>query len=508
MTLDANRSDLVLGIVGTGAMGRGIAQIAALGGVQVLLHDAREGAAGEARDFVCKMVDRLVEKGRLDEHAATAAKERLKIVSETADLAPAHVIIEAIIERLDAKQELFRELESIVGADTILATNTSSLSVTAIAAGCDRPERVAGFHFFNPVPLMKLVEVATAIRTADWVIDALVGLAARMGHTPVVCTDSPGFIVNHAGRGFGTEALRLIGEGVCETIDIDRVMRETAGFRMGPFELLDLTGLDVSHHVMESIYEQYYQEPRFRPSYITRQRVAAGLFGRKVGTGFYSYENGKPQQPPEQPTPQVNGVAVWVSQADSEAGEALSRVLEKAGVLLDQGREPDPDSVCLVTPLGQDATTATLEQGLDPSRTLAVDTLFGLERRRTLMSTPVTSPEARSIALAALAKDGTPVTVIRDSAGFIAQRIVATIVNIGCDIAQQRIATPQDIETAVKLGLGYPHGPLGFGDRLGPQRILRILENMQAYYGDPRYRPSPWLKRRAMLGVPLTTEEA
>ena len=148
-----------------------------------------------------------------------------------------------------------------------------------------------------------------------------------------------------------------------------------------------------------------------------------------------------------------------------------------------------------------------LEQGLDPSRTLAVDTLFGLDRRRTLMRTPVTTPEAREAAHAALAKDGTPVTVIRDSAGFIAQRVVATIVNIGCDIAQQRIAAPADVDTAVKLGLGYPHGPLGFGDTLGPQRILRILENMQAYYGDPRYRPSPWLKRRAMLGISLTTEE-
>lgn len=507
MTLDASRSDLVLGIVGTGAMGRGIAQIAALGGVQVLLLDAREGAAQEAHEFVCKMIDRLVEKGRLENAAAGAAKERLQVIGGSAELATAHAVIEAIVERLDAKQALFRELEGIVAKDAILATNTSSLSVTAIAAGCEHPERVAGFHFFNPVPLMKLVEVATAIRTADWVRDALVTLAHRMGHTPVVCTDSPGFIVNHAGRGFGTEALRLLGEGVCETIDIDRVMREVAGFRMGPFELLDLTGLDVSHHVMESIYDQYYQEPRFRPSYITRQRVAAGLFGRKVGTGFYPYQDGKAQQPPEPEAPGANGVPIWVSRVDAEAGAALQATLEQAGVLLDQGSTPDPDSVCLVTPLGQDATTAALDQGLDPRRTLAVDTLFGLDRRRTLMRTPVTSAEARNVAHAALAKDGTPVTVIRDSAGFIAQRIVATIVNIGCDIAQQRIATPADIDTAVKLGLGYPHGPLGFGDALGAGRILRILENMQAYYGDPRYRPSPWLKRRAMLGVSLTTNE-
>ncbi len=508
MALDANRSDLSLAVIGTGAMGRGIAQIAALGGIRVLLHDAREGAADEARAFVGKMVDRLVEKGKLDDASAGEAKSRLQVVSSLADLAPADIVVEAIVERLDVKQSLFAELESVVGKDAILATNTSSLSVTAIASACKHPERVVGFHFFNPVPLMKLVEVATAVRTADWVAEALVALARRMGHTPVVCTDSPGFIVNHAGRGFGTEALRILGEGICETIDMDRVMRETAGFRMGPFELLDLTALDVSHNVMESIYDQYYQEPRFRPSFITRQRLAAGLLGKKVGEGFYRYPDGKPEQPAEPPAPANGNRAIWVSRADADSHQAVTRMLSAAGVQLDDGVTPGTDSVCLVMPLGLDATSTALEQGLDPQRTVALDTLFGLDRRRTLMTTPVTLPAVRDAAHAALAADGVPVTMIRDSAGFIAQRIVATIVNIGCDIAQQRIATPEDIETGVKLGLGYPHGPLGFGDTLGPKRILRILETMQAYYGDPRYRPSPWLKRRAMLGVSLTTPES
>ncbi|MCC5809509.1 MAG: 3-hydroxyacyl-CoA dehydrogenase [Ectothiorhodospiraceae bacterium] len=508
MPVDAKRSDLVLAVIGTGAMGRGIAQIAALGGIKVLLHDAKQGAADEASAFVCRMVDRLVEKGKLDDSAAGQAKDRLQVVSGVADLAPADVVVEAIVERLDIKQELFRELESVVRPDAILATNTSSLSVTAIAAACEHPERVAGFHFFNPVPLMKLVEVATAVRTADWAAEALVALAKRMGHTPVLCIDSPGFIVNHAGRGFGTEALRILGEGICETIDMDRVMRETAGFRMGPFELLDLTALDVSHNVMESIYDQYYQEPRFRPSFITRQRLAAGLLGRKVGEGFYRYPEGKPEQPAETPAPTAGNRAIWISKADADSHKAVTDMLSAAGAELDQGSTPAAESVCLVTPLGLDATSTALEQGLDPQRTVALDTLFDLGRRRTLMTTPVTLPDVRDAAHAALAKDGVPVTVIRDSAGFIAQRIVATIVNIGCDIAQQRIATPEDIETGVKLGLGYPHGPLGFGDTLGPKRILQILETMQSYYGDPRYRPSPWLKRRAMLGVSLTTPES
>jgi len=502
-----NRADLSLGIVGTGVMGRGIAQIAAQAGIKVVLHDSRADAAPAAREYVAGTLAKLAEKGKLDAAAATAAVDRLHIAGDLADLSGCQVVIEAIVEQLEAKRELVAQLERIVPADCVLATNTSSLQVTAIAAGSRHPERIGGFHFFNPVPLMKVVEVIDGVLTAPWVGDALAQLARRMGHTPVRAKDTPGFIVNHAGRGFGTEALQILREGIAQVHEIDDVLREAAGFRMGPFELFDLTGLDVSHAVMESIYAQYYHEPRYRPSPITAQRVVAGLLGRKsADRGFYRYADGKRENPPAAPVPSAGAIPVWVSRAG--LGAELAALVAKLGASIDGGNQPGPQSLCLVAPLGTDATAAALAEGLDAARTLAVDCLFRLDKRRTLMTTPVTLPAMRDAAHALLAADGASVTVIHDSPGFVAQRVLAHIVNIGCDIAQQRIATPEDIDRAVSLGLGYPKGPLAWGDALGPHRVVTVLRELFDFYQDPRYRPSPWLKRRARLGVSLLTPEA
>jgi 3-hydroxybutyryl-CoA dehydrogenase len=277
---------------------------------------------------------------------------------------------------------------------------------------------------------------------------------------------------------------------------------------MGPFELLDLTALDVSQPVMESIYSQYYHEPRFRPSPLSAQRLRGGLLGRKTGRGFYTYDNNQPLPTPVAAVPKAFPDQVWISQAQPEFGREVARLVERLGGRLDSGQRPQPNSLCVVTPLGQDATTCCLAEGLDAGRTVAVDALFGLDKRRTLMLTPLTSHDMRDAAHALFAADGVPVSLICDSAGLVAQRVVAMIVNIGCDVAQQRIAVPEDIDRAVQLGLGYPRGPLAMGDALGARRLLAIVENMLAFYGDPRYRPSPWLKRRALLGVSLLTPES
>jgi 3-hydroxybutyryl-CoA dehydrogenase len=511
MAIDPN-GELTVGIVGAGVMGRGIAQVAAEGGMTVLLADARLEAVAEAQRFCAEMIGRKAQKGQIPQAEAEAAVARIRMTASGPDagyaaFADCDLVVEAVAERMDVKHAVLAGLEAAVRDDCIVATNTSSLPVTGFAAKARLPGRVAGFHFFNPVPLMRLVEVVGGVMTEPWVLDALDVIARRMGRHPVRTTDTPGFLVNHAGRAFGTEALRIVSEGVCSFADVDRVMTDVAGFRLGPFELLDLTGLDVSHPVMESIYHQYYEEPRYRPVYITAQRHAAGLFGRKTGRGFYDYGNGKAAKPAEPPAPPIDiaGLPVWISRRYGDETEALGRVIAAAGARVEAGSRPSSDALVVVTPFGEDATTAALAEDLDPTRTVAVDCLFPLERRRTLMRTPVTERAALETAHAILAADGTSVTVIRDSAGFVAQRIVAGIVNVGADIAQQRIAQPADIDTAVEMGLGYPRGPLKFGDDLGPRRILRILENLQTFYGDPRYRPSPWLKRRALLGVPLTT---
>src|SRR5690349_2956992 len=396
MPLDVSRSDLSLAVIGTGVMGRGIAQIAAQAGIRVLLHDSRPGAAKEAKEAVSAQLARLAEKGRIDREAAARAGANLILADSLAMLAACPIVVEAIVENLDAKRDLFRSLEAVVQQDCLLASNTSSLSITAIAAACRRPERVAGFHFFNPVPLMKVVEVVDGLLTAPWVGEALTSLALRFGHRPVRAKDTPGFIVNHAGRGYGTEALRILGEGIAEFHEIDRILRDCAGFRLGPFELFDLTGLDVSHPVMESIFRQYYDEPRYRPSPLTGQRVNAGLFGRKSGRGFYGHAGGRQEEIPEAAAPNARPESVWVSH--QELGGKLSALLRPLGAHIDLGARPAAASLCLVAPLGYDATTAALEEELDPARTVAVDCLFPTDKRRTLMTTPVTTPAMRAAA--------------------------------------------------------------------------------------------------------------
>jgi 3-hydroxybutyryl-CoA dehydrogenase len=508
MSFDINRRDLTVGVIGTGAMGRGIAQVAAAGGMRVLMADSRPGAAAEARDFIDKMLARAAEKGSITKDEAVGAVNRIAIVGGPSDMKPCQVVIEAIVENLEAKQKLFAELETAVAPDCILATNTSSLSVTTIASKLKTPQRFAGFHFFNPVPLMKLVEVIDGLQTENWVGEALMAMGRRMTREPVRLKDAPGFLVNQVGRGFTLEAAHLAYEGIAGFADVDRVMRDVGGFRMGPFELMELTGLDVTHPASELIYRQFFEEPRYRPNLIMRSRYEAGVLGRKSRRGFYDYDaEMKPIVAPEPPAPAARPASVWVSPVDAQGHAATGELLGKLGARRETATKPSPGALILVTPIGEDATTCAVEQGLDPKRTVAVDTLFPMVKRRTIMGTPVTDPAIIEAAHGLLAADGVPVTVCRDSPGFIAQRIVAMIVNIGCSIAQSRTAQPADIDKAVMLGLNYPNGPFKFGDVLGPGRVWQVLSSMHRIYGDPRYRPNIWLSRRARLGVSLLTPE-
>ncbi len=501
-------TDFVLGIVGAGLMGGGIAQVAAQAGIRTLLFDAQAGAAMQAKERIAATFQRLVAKGRMADEVAANALDLIQPVEGLDELAVCNIVIEAIIEDLEAKRETFRKLEKVVSATCVLATNTSSLSVTAIAAACALPGRVGGFHFFSPVPLMKIVEVIDGVRTETRVGELLTALARKMGHTPVRAMDTPGFIVNHAGRGYGTEALRILSENIAEFHTIDRILRDGAGFRMGPFELMDLTGLDVSQPVMDSIYHQFYEEPRFRPTPMLLQRKLAGLLGRKSGEGFYQYADGRQQAMVPAAPPDARPAKVWVSRHFPEAHALVTFLVWDLGGTLDTGDQPSEESLCIVTPLGGDATSRAVDEQLNPRRTIAFDALFGTTTHRTLMATPLTTPAMCEAALGLFQADGVPASMIHDSAGMVAQRVIAHIVNVACDMAQQGIATPQDIDLAVTLGLGYRQGPLAMGDAVGAGTVLAILEALQDFYADPRYRPSPWLKRRARLGISLLTVDA
>ncbi|MDX2202598.1 MAG: 3-hydroxyacyl-CoA dehydrogenase [Hyphomicrobiaceae bacterium] len=514
MPFDPNQDGVTVGVVGTGSMGRGIMQVSAQGGMRVIAFDEKPGAAEAARDYIAKMLARSVEKGQMPADAAEAALARIEVAASLEAVAKANLVVEAIVERLDVKQALFARLDAMAGPDTILASNTSSIPITAIASACKAPERVGGMHFFNPVPLMRLVEIIPGLKTAPWVTDALMALGRRMTREPVLCTDSPAFLVNHVGRALVPESLRILSESIASPWEIDRILTGAPGFKIGPFSLADLVGIDVQHGVMESIWNLFYGEPAYAPSNLSAQRVAGGLLGQKTGAGWYRYADGKRIEPEIEKATAPLPKSVWVipTKNHPELQAPLLDMLKATGVPLETGTieagyKPGPETLTLLTQIGWDLTTAIYDLKLDPKRTVSLDILFGLKGPRTLMVTPATDQAARDAALALLSADGQPVITINDSPGFIAQRVVASIVNVGCNIAQRNIATPADIDKASKLGLGYPFGPLEWGDRIGPGRVLFIMERLFAFYQDPRYRPSPWLKRRVMLGLPLSTPE-
>ena len=515
-----------LAIIGTGIMGMGIAQIAAQAGIKVLLFDAKVGAAEQGRQSLQVMLEKLTAKGKFTDEQLQSTLTNLIVIKDLSKIVEAEIVIEAIIENLEIKQQLFKQLESIVSAETILATNTSSLAVTAIASDCAHPERVAGFHFFNPVPLMKIVEVIPGLSTKASVVETLKELAKRMGHLGVVAKDTPGFIVNHGGRAYGTEALKILGEGVASFEDIDHILRDGAGFRMGPFELLDLTGIDVSHPVMESIYNQFYHEDRYRPHPLTRQMLMGKKLGRKVGEGFYHYKNGQKetsntnQQPPYKTDFDTSNISVWIGADLAEDKQQLVDYLNAGDITIDDNDKPNPDSLILLAIYGEDTTNAAIRYQVNPNQAVAIDMLTDLYKHRTLMPSIVTQDNFVAQAYALFGKNNkfgkssdegsnaaVDATLITESTGFVAQRVMAMVINLGCDIAMQGIASPEDIDNAVKLGLGYPYGPISWGDKLGAQRILLILERIYGLTGDQRYRPSPWLQRRATLGISLFTQK-
>lgn len=305
--------------------------------------------------------------------------------------------------------------------------------------------------------------------------------------------------------GAATEALQIASEGVADFATIDRILRDQAGFKLGPFQLLDIAGIDVAHEAITSVYQQFWSEPRYRPSHIAVQRISAGKLGLKTGEGFYTYVNGQAQMPAESTVPTVAEIPpVWVSTRAMRRPELL-QLLKDLGAKIETGASPSAQALSIVAPLGFDVTTVAIVERLDPARTVGIDMLIDdqLTQRRVLATSPATRTDMRDAAHALFARDGKAVTVIRDSGGFVTQRVVANLINIACDMCQQGLCTPEELEATGAADLGHRMGPLTMGNTYGPTEILEVLFNVQTVYGDTRYRPSPWLRRRGALGLSL-----
>jgi 3-hydroxybutyryl-CoA dehydrogenase len=288
--------DIKVGVVGSGAMGSGIAQVAATAGHKVTVYDTNAASLEKAETGLRSTLAKLVEKEKIPQEKSDLIFGNIVYTDVMEDLRDSGLIIEAIVENLAVKKEVFAKLEELTNENCVLATNTSSLSVTSIAAACKNPEKVIGIHFFNPAPLMPLVEIIPGIATEKALADEVKALILSWGKSPVICKDTPGFIVNRIARPFYGEAMRIEEEGIADIDSIDRIMRETGGFRMGPFELTDLIGHDVNYIVTETVWKEFYNDPRYRPSLSQKRLLEAGFLGRKSGRGYYNYSDAAPSE--------------------------------------------------------------------------------------------------------------------------------------------------------------------------------------------------------------------
>ncbi len=460
-------------VIGSGIMGAGIAEVAASYGHPVLVYDINADAISRAIDGIRTRLESRVARGKLSAQASEQTLQRLMPVTDIHALAAADLVIEAASEQMAVKKALFAQLAEICPAKTLLTSNTSSISITAIAADLRHPERVAGLHFFNPAPVMKLVEVVSGLATSGEVVEQLSQLAVNWGKQPVRCQSTPGFIVNRVARPYYAEAWRALEEQVAAPEVIDAALRDGAGFPMGPLELTDMIGQDVNFAVTCSVFNAFWQERRFLPSLVQQELVLAGRFGKKSGQGVYSWRSEKPA---------VN----WLEPvSDTYSAMQVQRgsdgVTEIDGLLLIETQGETAQA--LANRYGQPVVVCDRQEG-----DVAV------------IAAAASNPASATLkAVWHLQQQGKRVLQVADYPGLLIWRTVAMIVNEALDALQKGVASEQDIDTAMRLGVNYPRGPLAWGEQLGWQRLLRLLENLQRHYGEERYRPSSLLRQRALL---------
>jgi 3-hydroxybutyryl-CoA dehydrogenase len=494
-------------VVGAGSMGAGIAQLAAQSGHPVRLFDTQPGASERALGRIDADLAGAVKRGRIDEVEREAVRGRLVAVSDFAGLAGCGLAVEAIVEKLDAKKSLFAELEKVLGPDAILATNTSSISITAIAQGLAQQRRVVGWHFFNPVTRMKLVEVIPGVETDTALVAAMHALGKAWGKTSVDAPNAPGFIVNRVARPYYAEGLRMLAERIAKPEAIDRLLREAGGFAMGPFELIDLIGADVNLSVTESVFAATAWDTRYAPHIIQQELVRAGRFGRKSGAGFYDYGEGVKAPVAAVVDAAVGAPAKCFAATDVGLLGPLVERLRRAGSRI----ETDPTLPSETLRFGDDVVALTDGRTLAERRSSEkagasrqVVTTLLLDLARDCATTSVVGATGSAAALAHLAALLKPASIdviaLDDIAGLVVMRTIAGLVNEAADLMTWTGTKAADIDTAMRLGMSYTQGPLAWADAIGPSRAVAVLAHLHGHYGEPRYRRSPRLARAHFSG--------
>jgi 3-hydroxybutyryl-CoA dehydrogenase len=500
-------------------MGSGIAQLGCVAGLTTLLHDPDPGALERGIKRIVGQLDREVSRGRMERAAADRAKQTLRPASTLSDFADCELIIEAAPESLDLKRSLLSELSDLVSADCVLATNTSSLLVTALATAATHPERVVGMHFFNPPPLMALLEVVAGLESSERALVVARAAGEAMGKHVIEAIDGPGFLVNRCNRPFGLEGLKLLQEGIATVEQIDRICRLGGGFRMGPFELMDLVGVDTGLDIARSFYQQSFGEPRWRPSPITVKTVAGRRYGRKTGRGYYEYpETGAYRPPDPEPPPAGGGDGLVVIAGDSQLALEISESAAAAGwhVLtpVEAVDGPAPDLILDLS--GGEETEAPLQgapqaicctagslAALDPGgAAVGFHALppFGSASLVELTRGPDSSRAAADTAERFFRTLGTHTEWVGDAPGLVLGRIVCQVINEAAFALGEGVGSADDIDAGMTLGLNYPRGILAWADEIGLEHVLNVLDSLYLERGEERYRLAPHLRRLAWSG--------
>jgi 3-hydroxybutyryl-CoA dehydrogenase len=510
-----------VGVVGAGTMGAGIAQVAALGGFETYLNDPFPAALERGVASINEGLRKGAERGRWSADEADAAGRRLHAVAALEGLSPCELVIEAAPEDLELKRDLFARLSEICGPDVLLATNTSSLPVTAMASAAARPENVIGMHFFNPAPLMALLEVVAGSETSDEAIATGRAVGERMKKQVILAADGPGFLANRCARPFGLEALKLLRDRVADHATIDRIVRMGGGFRMGPFELSDLVGIDVGFEVSKSFYEQSFHEPRWRPSLIQARMVAAGRFGRKTGHGYYDY-SGESHRDEDPETPATEGAGTVAIEGDGRLADELRSTAEEAGFELqpvDGARNGKPSLIvdASVWPAPPEDVEALGESGTAVCLLCADGSLAELDaaggavgfhalppfaetRVVELTRSSTTAASAAERAEAFFRSIGKHVEWVGDGPGLVLGRIVCQLVNEAAFALSEGVGSAEDIDTAMTLGFNYPRGPLEWADVIELDHVLAVLDALYDELHEERYRVAPLLRRMVAEG--------